>query len=104
MKNSAERKGQSKFYETVAQQAISQPIHTLAITDEANEMELGLILYDDNLEQPRAAHLLRKTALTLCCVARRSGGETTSQPDTGQVTVEERTQLFTLFSKGTGYS
>ena len=104
MKNSAERKGGASFYETVTRQATSQPVHALAITDEANEAALGLILYDNNLERPRAAHLLRKTALTLCSVARRSEGEPSFVADPGQGTVEERAQLFTLFSKGTGYS
>ncbi len=104
MKNSIQRKGATRFYETVAQQAISHPVHPLTITDEANDTVLGLILYDDNLEQHRAAHLLRKTALTLGGVARRMGAETTCQPDAGQVTVEERSQLFTLFNKGSGHS
>ena len=99
MKKKTGHKRPVLFFETVTQEARNHPVRALSITDEENVAPLGLVLFDEALEEPRAAHLLRKTALSLSCACDTGDAAPPSHTDCGQVTVEERAQLFNFSRK-----
>lgn len=90
----------TRLFDSMAAEAATYPVHIVEVTDEADKRNMGLAILDGKLEEPRAAHLLRKTALALGFPSEEN--QTATQPDNHhhcQVSVEERTQLFTLFAK-----